>query len=233
MRKKELVNYVKRQNKKLSNRKIGLLNLFFKDALINEIDITSVFKRINQILPDYFLELIDVIYIGDFQYFKDRDINAMYSDSALYISNEQDNESDLIDDAIHEFAHAVESGFGDIIYSDGMIKQNFLSKRTKLKSFLKYENYDINEYDFTDTEYNEGLDTFLKDDVGYEKLNNLTQDLFLGAYSTVSLREYFARGFEEYYLGNRDYLKATCPYIYNKLTLLESLDHKGETKYEF
>jgi hypothetical protein len=231
---KKVVNYVKSQNKKLSNRKIGLLNIFFKDPLINEIDIDSVFERANQILPDYFLELIDIIYVGEFQYFKDRDINAMYSDSALYISNEQDNESDLIDDVIHEFAHAVENSFGGLIYADGVIKQNFVSKRIKLKSFLKYENHDIDEYDFTEIEYDEDLDVFLKDGIGYEKLNNLTQGLFLGAYSTVSLREYFARGFEEYYLGNRDYLKTICPYIYSKLTLLEeNLDEEGETKYEF
>ena len=52
--------------------------------------------------------------------------------------------------------------------------------------------------------------------LAYPKLNNLTQGLFLGAYSTVSLREYFARGFEEYYLGDHTYLKQICPYIKTK-----------------
>ena len=40
--------------------------------------------------------------------------------------------------------------------------------------------------------------------------------------SITSLREYFAAGFEEFYLGDRAYLKKNCPYIYNKLQLLES-----------
>jgi hypothetical protein len=219
MSKEKIVNYVINQNKKLSSRKIGLLNLFFKDTLANDINIDLVFEKINHLLPDHVLELIDIIYIGVFEYFKERDINAMYSDGAIYVSNQQDNESDLLDDIIHEFAHAVEGVFGDLIYDDGSIKQNFLFKRKKLKNFLKYENYNIENYDFNETRHDKNLDAYLKDNVGYEKLNNITQGLFLGAYSTSSLREYFARGFEEYYLGDRAYLEVLCPYIYNKLSL--------------
>ena len=69
---------------------------------------------------------------------------------------------------------------------------------------------------------------FLKDGVGYERLNNLINGLFLNPYSTVSLREYFARGFEEYYLGDRLYLKKICPYINKKLYLLDNLENNYE-----
>jgi len=232
MSKKELVSYVKSQNKKLSNQKIGQISLFFKEPFVNDIDFELVFKKVDQLLPDHILELVDIVYVGDFDYFKERDINAVYTDSALYISHQQDDENDLIDDIMHEFAHAVEDGFGALLYEDGLIEQNFLSKRTKLKSFLNYESYNIDNHDFGDAEYNKEMDTFLKDDVGYKTLNGLTQGLFLGSYSTVSLREYFARGFEEYYLGDRDYLKNICPYIYKKLSLLDS-SYNEENNYEF
>ena len=170
MRKKELVNYVKTQNKKLSNRKIGLLDIIFKDPFVNELDSDSVFEKINQLLPDHILKLVDIIYIGDFDYFKKRDINAMYSDGAIYVSYDQDNEEDLLDDIIHEYAHAVEGGFGEIIYSDGMIEQNFLSKREKLNKFLEVEGHNADQYGIDEPDYNEELDAFLKDKVGYKKI---------------------------------------------------------------
>ena len=52
----------------------------------------------------------------------------------------------------------------------------------------------------------------------------LAVNLFTTAYSVTSLREYFARGFEEYYLGNKLYLREISPYIYRKLSLLEEKD---------
>ena len=228
----KIVNYLKKQNKNTSNQRIGLLDIVFVNHFLKEIDFNSVFNKVNQLLPDYIIELVDIIYIGEFDYFKKRDINALYLDGAIYISNQQDDERDLLDDIIHEYAHAVEDGLGEKIYSDGMIEQNFLSKRKKLNKYLDFEGYDIEEYDLNNTKHDEALDYFLKDHIGYEKLNNLTKGLFLGAYSITSLREYFARGFEEFYLGNRLYLKKVCPYIFSKLSSIEDITDK-ESDYEF
>ena len=227
----KIVNYLKKQNKKISNQRIGLLDIIFVNHFLKEINFNSVFEKVNQLLPDYIIELVDIIYIGEFDYFKKRDITALYLDGAIYISNQQDNEEDLLDDIIHEYAHAVEDGLREKIYSDGMIERNFLSKRERLDSMLEYEGYDIDEYDLDDSKHNEELTRFLKDHVGFEKLNNLTKGLFLGAYSTTSLREYFARGFEEFYLGDRLYLKKVCPYIFSKLSSIE--DATEENDYEF
>ena len=230
MKKNDLVNYVKNRNEKLNLKKVGSLQIIFKDHFSNDIDYVSVIKRVNQLLPDHIIQLVDALYVGDFDYFKQRDINAMYLDGAIYVSNEQDNEGDLLDDIIHEYSHACEAAYGEMIYGDGDIKDDFLSKRQTLKRFLRHENRwsDIEDYDFTEIDYDEDLDMFLKDGVGYERLNNLINGLFLNPYSTVSLREYFARGFEEYYLGDRLYLKKICPYIYNKLYLLDDLENNYE-----
>ena len=78
--------------------------------------------------------------------------------------------------------------------------------------------------DFLEAEYDKDFDNFLYKDVGYDTLRLLAVNLFATAYSATSLREYFARGFEEYYLGNRLYLREISPYIYRKVSLLEEKD---------
>ena len=64
---------------------------------------------------------------------------------------------------------------------------------------------------------------FLYEDVGYEKLTFLTMGLFVSPYAITSLREYFARGLEEYYLGDRKYLTNVSPSVYNKIEYLDNL----------
>jgi Mlc titration factor MtfA (ptsG expression regulator) len=45
--------------------------------------------------------------------------------------------------------------------------------------------------------------------------------LFPSPYAATSLREYFAIGFEYYYLKDRSQLKKECPFLYNKLAEIE------------
>ena len=48
--------------------------------------------------------------------------------------------------------------------------------------------------------------------------------LFPSPYAATSVREYFARGFEEYAMDNKKELKQTCPVLYNKLEALHKLE---------
>ena len=74
-----------------------------------------------------------------------------------------------------------------------------------------------------DTEYNKDLDLFLYEEIGYNKLSNLVQGIFISAYAPTSLREYIATGFSEYYLdSNHGYLKKVSPELYKKLFLLQN-----------
>jgi hypothetical protein len=229
MKKEKVANYVKSRNDSLATQKYGDLTIIFKDRFINDIDYKNVLSRVNNLLPEHFLELIDVIYVGDFDFLRKRLVNAAYSDGAIYVSNiEQDNEKDLLDDIIHEFAHAVEEKYGYFIYTDGKIEDNFLGKRNRLRSLLKFDNYDISLQDFTNPKFDPTFDDFIRKEIGYKKLDGYIKNLFLGGYSITSLREYFARGFEEYYIGKPVYLKSICPYIYIKLFSL----HQGENLYE-
>ena len=72
-------------------------------------------------------------------------------------------------------------------------------------------------YDFEDVEYDEEFDAFLYKEVGYVKLNNLVNGLFVSSYAVTSLKEYWAVGFEDYFIGDRDYLKTISPILFRKI----------------
>ena len=69
-------------------------------------------------------------------------------------------------------------------------------------------------------EYSWKFDEFLLKDIGYEKISMNIQDLFLSPYAVTSLREYYAIGFEEYFLGDKGYLKKISPILFLKINLL-------------
>jgi len=162
---------------------------------------------------------IDVIYVGQFEDFKKRDINAYFEDGALYVSNEQDDEMDIIDDIVHEIAHSVEKEYGRHIYT-GRIEKEFEGKRRRLYDMLKAHGYSLSPVFKVKMEYDKEIDEFLYKEIGYEALGNLVNGLFPSPYSVTSLQEYYAIGFEEYFLGDVKYLKKVSPALYN---VLESL----------
>ena len=130
---------------------------------------------------------------------------------------------DLIDDLIHEIAHAVEKEYGSYIYN-GALEREFLGKRRRLYSVLKAEGYPISPVFKIKMEYDKGIDMFLYKEVGYVKLNNLVNGLLPSAYAATSLREYFAICFEEYFLGNVTYLKKICPVAYRIIQTLTEME---------
>lgn len=219
---KKIISYLKGKNKKLFEYNFGRFQVFIQDPLPETIDVAYVFEEVKSLLPDHFIKLVDVVYVGDFSFFKERKINAMYLDGGLYISNDQDNNEDMKDDIVHEISHAVEDKYREELYEDEEIKNEYFGKLKKLKNYLSYEGYDIRGIDFFNTTYNKKFDDFLSNDVGYEKLSGFIKGLFLAPYSVTSLREYFGRGFEEYFLGNRVYLSKRCPYLYKKLSILSN-----------
>ena len=107
------------------------IDIYVKDQLPQEIDIDFVIRYVAKRLPDHVLKNIDIIYVGKFQDLIDRDVNALWQNGAIYITNEQDSEVDMIDDLIHEIAHSNEKQFQQIIYEDGKLEKEFLYKRNK------------------------------------------------------------------------------------------------------
>jgi Mlc titration factor MtfA (ptsG expression regulator) len=53
---------------------------------------------------------------------------------------------------------------------------------------------------------------------------NFVNGLFPSPYAATSLREYFARGFEEFVMQNRQELRNMCPALYLKIEELYELE---------
>ena len=149
---------------------------------------------------------------------KERDINAFFENDAIFVTNEQDDEMDIIDDLVHEISHAVEQKVGDIIYGDGLFQKEFIAKRRRLSALLS-QKYDVPSDFNINFEYDRAIDNFLYRDVGYDVLNQVCVGIFPSAYAATSISEYWAMGFEEMFLGDPQKIKSMCPVLYNRLAM--------------
>jgi len=199
------------------------IHVYVKDPIDNEnVDLEKVVVHLEGTLPEHLLGEIEMIIIGNFPEFERRKLNAFYDGGTIYVSPDQDSNDDLYDDLVHEAAHSVEQPYGAFIYQNGKLEQEFLEKRRTLHKVLWQLDYKIPENVFLNPEYDEEFDMFLLDKVGYDKLETLTQGIFVSPYAATSLQEYYATGFTEYFLdSNHSYLKQLSPQLYKKLSLLQ------------
>jgi hypothetical protein len=223
--KNKLQDYIKSSHSRSINKQKQTYlydNVYVKDPLPEDFDLDYVLQKVAVLIPDYLMNNIDSIYVGQFEEFEDRKINALYKDGALYVTNLQDDEDDMIDDIIHEVAHSIEEFAGNDIYGDGRVENEFLGKRQRLFYFLRKEGYDVHLKDFLESNYSEEFDMFLYQDVGYALLTTLTMGLFVSPYAATSLREYFATGFDKYYLEDGRYLKNISPILFEKIKYISN-----------
>jgi hypothetical protein len=198
-------------------------DLFFLD---NESNIKDVINIIEKSIPPSIGLLIDVVYIGDFMEFEKRETNAAYKDGAIYVINVHDNAKDMADDIIHEIAHAVEDKYPDVIYGDGEVQREFLGKRERLYQILKsYGEPLVNKEYFDNPDFYPEFDMYLYKTLGYKKLQSYINGLFYSPYAATSIHEYFARGFEAYFLHKHlKQLASVSPMLYNKVELLADME---------
>ena len=209
---------IKKGKKMKDHYSVNGVDIFIKDPLPEHIDSSFVFEYISTRIPFYLLDNVEVIYIGIFPEMKERDINAFFENDAIFVTNEQDDEMDLIDDLIHEISHAVEKRVGDIIYGDGLFQREFIAKRKRLSALLS-QKYDVPSDFNINFEYDRAIDDFLYRDVGYDVLNQVCVGIFPSAYAVTSISEYWAMGFEEMFLGDPQKIKSMCPVLYNRLVV--------------
>jgi len=225
------LSYLKRRQKMLEQSNNFYtpsgIHVYTKDKMMNDlVDLEAVVSQLEAKLPDHLRDGVEMIIIGQFDEFAERDINAFYKDGALYVSNFQTDNDDLLDDLIHETAHSVEEQYGMEIYADQKIKNEFLRKREHIYNILSKMNMATDKQRFMDTEYEQEFDEYLFNDVGYDKLSEILKGVVVTPYAVTSLREYFATAFTEFYLhpDSHNYLKKVSPEVYKKLSELHRLD---------
>ena len=200
--------------------RFGGIDVIEVDPVPEGIDLQAIFYSLEKLFPARYFKDLEEVRIEHIPEFDQRSTNAMYRDGVFYITNQQDDAKDIIDDVIHEFAHHLEMLYPTEIYSDENLKKEFLKKRAQLEFELRSEGYWTKEYDFRDLKFDNDFDIFLYKRVGKQMLRMTTANIFIRPYAAVSLREYFATGFEAYYMGNKDLLKQLSPVLYNKIERL-------------
>lgn len=197
-----------------------------EDPLPSTINLKQVLEQVENLIPSVFLGYIQAVRIGMFDEMIERSVNALYKDGVLYITNMQDDNQDIIDDIIHEISHAVEQNNAEMIFHDGNVQQEFIGKRKRLYNLLKSEGFDVIIEQFLKPEYDEDFDMFLFQDVGYPVLSTIADGLFLSPYSITSINEYFAIGFESFYIDKSPYLKKMCPQLSNKIEYIDEMTNE-------
>jgi hypothetical protein len=179
-----------------------------------EMSVPSFCEEAEEIMSAHLLNGVDVVYIGDFKELGDR--NAAFMNGGIYMTAAEPTVFDMLENFVHETAHSLENQYAWQIYDDSLI-QEFKGKRTRLRGLLEAEGYKINPllYDFT--EYNKKFDEFLAHEVGYPTLLSLTMGLFVSPYGATSIQEYFANGFEKYFLDNPRTVRDISPILYRKI----------------
>jgi hypothetical protein len=197
----------------------GKVNVYTLQPLPDHIDLEYVLSTIEARLPSVFFHDIDSVFIGHFKEFEQRQVNAFYSDGALFITNDQSTDEDLLDDIVHETAHAVERMFPEYIY-DHSLQVEFVGKRKRLWNRLKQHGWNVDLDDFVQLGYQQELDELFYMEIGYPELSSHTVDLFNSPYGATSIQEYWANGFEGFFLRSPQRIKDLSPQIYNKITTL-------------
>lgn len=179
-----------------------------------DVSLPEFCQEVEEYLPQRLLSNIDVVYVGEFKDLKGR--NAAFSNGAIYMTSHEPTVRDMLENFIHETAHSLEIQYGMDIYTENL-RNEFLGKRERLRHLLAAEGYRLNPMLFGFTEYNAKFDNFLANEVGYPTLLTLTMGLFISPYGATSLPEYFANGFEKYFLDNPRMLRDVSPVLYRKV----------------
>ena len=221
----KLIEYLKEKRKNIEENAVGEfsimgLGIYLKEPVPEHINVRYCLSYILEKMPKVFFGNVNRIFIGQFPFLKKREVDAIYKDGSIYITNNQETNGSLIADIIHEIAHSFEEQYREQIYGDLKIEEEFLSKRKALYNILKSNNLlpkTIGEKHFENLNYDQDFDLFLYKTVGYNVLSSLTNDIFISPYAATCLREYFANAFEIFFTKDIFIVKKQAPSVHDKL----------------
>tara|TARA_B100001057_G_C22866223_1_gene956583 strand:- start:1498 stop:2187 length:690 start_codon:yes stop_codon:yes gene_type:complete len=206
------------------------VEVIVKDPLPKNINPRETILKSLSMVPEFLLRNLDVIYIGRFKDLEDRNLQAMYQNSSVFLTNKHVTPEGMIDDLIHEIAHSVEETYKSFIYSDLKIENEFLQKRKSLWSILKSEGFTMELSSYLNVDYDKNFDQFLYSEVGYPMLSIFSANLFYSPYAATSIREYFANGFEAFFMReDLPRLKRNSPILFKKIVSLMNLEKEEKS----
>ena len=215
-----LIEYI-RDTKSDNNFSISGISISVDVNNTTNLNFKSVISKMVSIIPSHLFQGLQKIIIGPNEKLKKRKLQGMYRNRTIYLTGQQPSEMEILDDLIHEVSHYVEEIFGNKIYSDNEIKNEFLKKRKKLKTSLERSGFSVNSYNFENEKYDLEFDEFLYLRVGYQNLGTISSNIFYSPYAATSLKEYFANGFEAFYMKEEiQRLKKISPKLYKKIIFL-------------
>ena len=88
--KSKIKKYIRSRRNNMTQKLISGIYVMIKDPLPKHISIEDSVAKITGRLPDHFLRLVDVIYVGDFDFLREKNVNAVFMENAIYITNDQD-----------------------------------------------------------------------------------------------------------------------------------------------
>jgi hypothetical protein len=194
--------------------RIHNIPVFLFGELQKGVSATLFCDEVEELLPKKLFSNIEVIYIGEFPNLKER--TAAFADGAIYISSGEKTTTSMVENFVHETAHSLEQDYGQEIFSADLVDE-FSGKRTKLYQILKSYGYKVQPSWFQNLEYSKEFDEFLANKIGYPILKTITAGLFVSPYGATSLQEYYANGFEKFFLDKPKQVKYTSPVLYKKI----------------
>lgn len=198
------------------------ISIVVKDELLFDLEVEDL-EAVIDLFPKSVTRNIDYIIFGNFDFLRKQNYNAAYKDGAIYVSNDQEGNMDILDDIVHEIGHSVEDNYHEVIYGDGFLEREFLKKRENLRIELTKQGIEIPQNIMSNPEYQEGLDLFFSEKIGYPRMTSMVQGIFYSPYGATSLKEYFANGFEAHYYHRDIYLQKVSPVLYSKIQKLEEV----------
>jgi hypothetical protein len=226
-------DYVVQSSKKVMAERreyslFGDIQVYVKDSFTSDVDMSMVIKKLEQTIPRDFTYGVELIIIGQFDDLNKRDVKAAFMDGAIYVTNDQKSLDDVFDDIVHEISHSIEKTHASILFSDGKVVREYLGKKRRLVDLLTASGLLVPPDVADSIEYNKAFDEFLHFELGYEKVGNYTKGLFIDSYAAVSLSEYFATGFESYYVDKDGaYLTKISPALHEKIEVLTNYVTEG------
>ena len=113
-------------------------------SLPRHIDIENILNDLKEIVPYEFISSLEGIYIGEFPELKDRNIQAVLRDGAIYLSSFKEfpnvTEEIILKDIVHEVAHLIEDNHYFDVYGDDIVEREYLGKKRRLVDLLRSNN---------------------------------------------------------------------------------------------